>query len=147
MTEKKITRVGSEAVACLLEIEKQRFNNPWNIKHFNSAVNSPKMDISAYFLDNEIVGYIVLYRIRKVLVIANLAVAPGNRRKGIGEALLEYGIESGQKHHCTYSFLDVRQSNQAALSLYGKQGFVIVGSNKGYYKNPCEDSFIMGRAI
>ena len=147
MTEGKITPVGAEAVGSLVEIENQSFNNPWSIRQFSSALSSPQMDISAYCLGDSISGYIVMYRIRNVLVIANLAVAPGNRRKGIGEALLDHGLDSGKKHHCNYSVLDVRQSNKAALNLYSKKGYVIIGSNKGYYQNPCEDSFIMGRGI
>ncbi len=147
MSEKKIAPVGIESVACLLEIEKQCFRNPWSISHFTSAFKSPLMDIYAYFAADLVAGYIVLYRLSKVLVIANLAVSPEYRAKGIGTALLVYGLEFGRTNHCNYSILDVRQSNEQAISLYRKEGYVIIGKNKGYYQNPYEDSFIMGRAI
>ncbi|MFH1964952.1 MAG: GNAT family N-acetyltransferase [Acidobacteriota bacterium] len=94
-----------------------------------------------------IVGYIVLYRIGKVMVIANLAVSPEHRGKGIGEALLKYGLEFRRINYCNSSILDVRQSNKTAVSLYRKADFFIIGINKGYYKNPYEDSFVLVREI
>ncbi len=147
MSENIIAPVGLEAVAGLLEIERQCFKNPWNISHFTSVIKSPHMDIYGYFEADLMAGYIVLYRLSKVLVIANLAVSHEYRAKGIGTALLVYGLEFGRTNHCNYSILDVRQSNEKAVSLYRKEGYVIIGRNKGYYQNPYEDSFIMGRAI
>jgi len=147
MTDAQITRVGTESVKRLQEIEKQCFSNPWSMKHFTSAINSPRLDIYAYHLGYSIFGYIVLYRIEKVMVISNLAVSPEHRRKGIGRALLKYGLEFGKVNYCNSSILDVRQSNKPAVSLYRKADFFIIGTNKGYYKNPYEDSFIMVREI
>lgn len=147
MTDAHITPVGTEAVARLMEIEDQCFCNPWSMKHFTSAINSPHMDIFAYHTGDSIFGYIVLSRIRKVMVIANLAVSPEHRRKRIGEALLKYGLEFGRINYCSSSILDVRQSNKTAVSLYRKADFFIIGINKGYYKNPYEDSFVMAREI
>ena len=147
MSDSKIAPVGLEAIGGLLEIERQCFKNPWSISHFTSAIKSPLMNIYGYFAADLITGYIVLYRLSKVLVIANLAVSPDYRAKGIGTALLVYGLEFGRTNHCNYSILDVRQSNEKAVSLYRKEGYVIIGKNKGYYQNPYEDSFIMGRAI
>ncbi len=147
MSENRIVRVEMDSTACLLEIERQCFKNPWNINHFTSVIKSPLMDVYGYFAADLIAGYIVLYRLNEVLVIANLAVSPEYQAKGIGTALLAYGLECGRNNHCNYSILDVRQSNEKAINLYRKEGYVIIGKNKGYYKNPYEDSFIMGREI
>ena len=54
----------------------------------------------------------------------NIHTAPGLRRKGFGaamtRALLQWGVEQG----ATEAFLQVDEANVAAVSLYGKLGFV-----------------------
>jgi len=147
MTDLLITPVGAEAVARLLEIENQCFRNPWSKHHFTSAINSPQMHVCAYHQEDSTAGYTVLYIIKDVLVIANLAVSPDHRRKGIGEDLLNYGLELGKSQGCGSSILDVRQSNTTAVSLYKKANYIIIGINRGYYKNPYEDSYVMGKEI
>lgn len=39
--------------------------------------------------------------------------------------------------------LEVRQSNQPAISLYQKLGFEVAGQIKRYYRNPVEDALVM----
>ena len=145
MKNTTIAAAGISDVACLLEIESSCFRNPWRIEHFTSAISSSSMDIYICRRNGAPAGYVVLSRLNKIMVIANLAVSPGHRRKGLGAMLLEFGLQYGRKNHCAYSILDVRQSNKAAINLYQKAGFLIIGSNREYYQNPCEDSFIMGR--
>ena len=40
-------------------------------------------------------------------------------------------------------FLEVRVSNEAALTLYGQAGFQIIDKRKNYYEKPKEDAYIM----
>ena len=42
-----------------------------------------------------------------------------------------------------YLTLEVRVSNEAAISLYTKYGFNSLGTRKGYYQNNNEDALIM----
>lgn len=41
--------------------------------------------------------------------------------------------------------LEVRASNEPAVSVYRKLGFEEVGRRKNYYRNPKEDALIMRR--
>ena len=41
--------------------------------------------------------------------------------------------------------LEVRASNEAAIALYVKHGFVQAGVRKNYYQDPKEDALIMTR--
>jgi ribosomal-protein-alanine N-acetyltransferase len=70
--------------------------------------------------------------------ILNLAVAPAYRRMGIATALLKYELARGGVH-----FLEVRESNRAALALYGKIGFVPAGRRAEYYQSPIEGAIVM----
>lgn len=143
----RIIPIGADSVEKLMAIEQRCFSNPWTADHFISAAGSSFVEIFGYCLGETINGYIVLYRIKKVMIVANLAVSPEERRKGIGRILLEFGIECGRRHRCNFAVLDVRKSNQPAIDLYRTLGFNVLGSNRNYYSNPTEDSFIMGRPL
>ncbi|MGH9639833.1 MAG: GNAT family N-acetyltransferase [Bryobacteraceae bacterium] len=70
--------------------------------------------------------------------ILNLAVAPAFRRKGVATALLQEELARVGVH-----FLEVRESNRAALALYGKIGFVRAGRRPDYYRSPVEAAIVM----
>ena len=71
----------------------------------------------------------------------NLAVTPRWQRHGIARRLIEHALASlpGQW------FLEVRESNHAARSLYAALGFQPVGRRSGYYRDPIEDALILKR--
>lgn len=75
--------------------------------------------------------------------IATIAVDPHFRRRGIGTALL---------HACERqlgvprSRLTVRASNQGAISLYQREGYVPIDVWQAYYSDG-EDAMVMEKAI
>jgi ribosomal protein S18 acetylase RimI-like enzyme len=71
--------------------------------------------------------------------ILNLAVDPGLRRRGVGLRLLETELNRGEGSW----FLEVRESNTAAIQLYQAAGFRIVGRRANYYNNPPETGIVM----
>ena len=78
--------------------------------------------------DGRIVGNLTLIPHRKqgkhVMLIANVAVLPEYRRKGIGRALTEQGIASARVQGFDEVWLQVRDDNPAAEHLYRQLGFV-----------------------
>jgi ribosomal-protein-alanine N-acetyltransferase len=77
--------------------------------------------------------------------ILDLVVIPEFRRMGIGSMLLSDAVEElGEKRPDTgHITLEARESNTAAVRLYGKFGFAVKGRRKGYYRNPAEDAIVM----
>lgn len=71
--------------------------------------------------------------------ILNLAIAPACRRQGIGKRLVEHVIQSTQARW----FLEVRESNVAAIALYNLLGFKPVGRRENYYNEPPEAAIVM----
>ena len=57
--------------------------------------------------------------------------------------LLKELLAHGSKKSITEFALEVRSSNEAAIRLYQKNGFVLEGIRKNYYRNPVEDACIM----
>lgn len=66
--------------------------------------------------------------------IITLAVLPDRRRAGAGRALLTAAMGAARVLGATAMFLDVDESNVAALSLYRSLGFGEVGRRPRYYK-------------
>lgn len=70
--------------------------------------------------------------------ILNLAVDPARRRHGIARSLLEAAISPQQAW-----FLEVRESNQAAIALYTAAGFRPSGRREKYFRDPTEAAIVM----
>jgi len=75
--------------------------------------------------------------------IATIAVDPRYRRRGIGRALL-HACEN--KLGVPRARLTVRTSNQAAIAMYGKEGYVTIDIWKAYY-NDGEDGMVMEKSL
>jgi ribosomal-protein-alanine N-acetyltransferase len=74
--------------------------------------------------------------------VVSVAVLPEHRRKGIGEALVTQAMEGMRKYNAKQCFLEVRVTNQEAISLYKKLGFEVTRTIHGYYADG-EDAFVM----
>ncbi|MEM1767369.1 MAG: ribosomal protein S18-alanine N-acetyltransferase [Candidatus Bathyarchaeia archaeon] len=107
--------------------------------------------------NDEVVGYIMcrieiglpnfgLGGLIKKGHIVSIAVLPGYRRKGIGQALIGKAIEGMRKYNAKQCFLEVRVSNTPAISLYKKMGFEISRVIRGYYADG-EDAYLMVRDL
>jgi [ribosomal protein S18]-alanine N-acetyltransferase len=75
--------------------------------------------------------------------ISTIAVHPDWRGLGLGEWLLFHLLEAGQDLGAEVATLEVRPSNQPALSLYYKYGFEEVGCRPRYYTDNNEDALIL----
>jgi ribosomal-protein-alanine acetyltransferase len=71
--------------------------------------------------------------------ILNVAVEPTFRRSGIGWMLMETLLASARKAW----FLEVRESNYAAINLYKTLGFSPTGRRENYYHEPPEAAIVM----
>ena len=67
------------------------------------------------------------------------------RKAGLGQKLLEAGIQEAAAKGVERILLEVRQSNKAAIRLYEKNGFQTIGLRKSYYTKPVEDAILMER--
>jgi len=97
--------------------------------------------------DGEVVAYIVYWQIRDDVQVNNVAVHPDHRGRGLGEAMMRYAIAKVRAAGAGFITLEVRQSNTAAVTLYKKLGFEILGARKNYYTRPDEDAHVMGLVL
>ncbi|WP_323761236.1 GNAT family N-acetyltransferase [Maricaulis sp.] len=67
--------------------------------------------------------------------IYSLAVAPGARRQGVAEALLDAAGAFAAKRNCRALRLEVRASNRPAVKLYEGRGFRLHDKRIAYYED------------
>jgi len=72
--------------------------------------------------------------------ILNIAVEPAIRRAGMGRILMETVLAEARG---IAWFLEVRESNEAAINLYKTLGFVTAGRRENYYHDPPEAAIVM----
>ena len=143
MSDVIIRRMLPEDLAEVCEIEKDNFSLPWSEKSFLESMEREDTVFLTAVTDEEVVGYLGCYCICGTGEITNVAVKSTHRRKGIGQLLLEKLYQEGAALECEEYFLEVRESNEAAIGLYTRQGFVKEGIRKNFYEMPVENALIM----
>lgn len=89
----------------------------------------------------EVIAYIAIRAVADdEFEVLDLAVEPAARRRGAGRALVERCLAEHPGARC---FLEVRESNEVARSLYESVGFRVLFSRVGYYQNPPESGIVM----
>ena len=94
-----------------------------------------------------IAGFLVARTVGHEAEILNLSVDPAKRRNGMATGLLHAALAEFQELRVKTVFLEVRESNLAAISFYKKQGFLENGKRPGYYQDPAEAAVLMMREL
>ena len=129
------------------EIEVASFADPWAVEGFRDSLNSPRTRVEVADDGNgRVFGDSVAWYVADEAEIANLAVRPEARGRGIGGRLLRSILDAAAEMGASRVFLEVRESNAAARELYDSEGFTVVGRRKQYYRRPVEDALIMRRS-
>lgn len=146
-----IRRMTEEDIPQAVEIEKLCFSEPWTESSYRSCFlgdGTQSWFYAAVREDSpeELLGIIGLSRMGDDGEIANVAVLPQHRRKGIARMLLEKALADGSSCLGLYDFtLEVRAGNDAAIRLYESEGFRTEGVRPRFYRDPEEDAKIMWR--
>ena len=130
-------------IAGIVELEDRTFSDPWHMNSVREVIGKEHITTVCVRMDDKIVGYIICYHIVNEGEIARVAVHEDYRRQGIAASMLEFLFEEGARYGLTEFSLEVRESNEKAIALYNKFGFVNEGRRKAYYNNPVEDGLVM----
>lgn len=135
-----VTSFSAEHLEGVAVLESLCFSTPWS----RSALEEELTNACSRFLvavsNGDVVGYLGCHHIVGEGYIANIAVHPEHRRRGIARALLSAAIEQGSG--LSRITLEVRQSNTAAIALYESLGFIKDGIRPRFYTTPVEDACI-----
>jgi ribosomal-protein-alanine N-acetyltransferase len=134
-------------VPALAAIERRCFSDPWSARGIEETIQYETTIALIAEARKGVAGYLLARVSGDEGEILNLAVVPEHRRKGIARDLLERGIAALREAGVREAYLEVRESNAAALALYGGQGFKPVAVRPHYYRSPPEDALILRSPI
>ena len=141
--ELRIRQFESKDLGAISEIEQLSFKDPFPAYFLSQLADANPSTFLVATIGDEIVGYAVIDRWPDQEHLVSIAVTPKHRKTGVGQALLDHLIgrlETGSLK------LEVRRSNDAAIELYRKNGFVRTGVAHSYYTDG-EDAIQMEKAI
>lgn len=145
----------------VLELDNLCFGKLWTLEAYQREIDSPNSDLLGLFIENTqdnggnsirnshptplllVMG--CLWAILDEAHITLLAVHPDYQGRGLGQALLWGLMQAASDRALSRATLEVRESNQPAISLYSKFGFQLAGRRRRYYKDTNEDALILWR--
>ena len=143
MMQNKIVPMTSAHTAQIAALEQLCFSDPWPETAVAGELDNPLSYWLVALSGERVVGYVGSQTVLGEADIMNVAVSPDARRNGLGQALLQRlqdDLTRQQVHSLT---LEVRASNEPAIALYTKLGYVQVGRRPNYYHKPKEDALIL----
>ncbi|KAF5076237.1 ribosomal protein S18-alanine N-acetyltransferase [Oscillibacter ruminantium] len=140
----RIVPISGDHLDEIAALEKICFSTPWSRAMLAEELdNACSAFLTALDEDGRVIGYAGLQVVLDEGYIANIAVRPEDRQKGVASQLLQVFIDFARGNKLAFLTLEVRPSNTAAIVLYGHHGFRTAGRRKNYYEHPKEDALIM----
>ncbi len=131
----------------VVEIEEVTGLNRWGYEAYRRELlknpNSVMLVARNLHPGRSVIGFFAGWTVEDELHVNNVAAHPDYRRMGVGQSLMEAGIDVARLRGVAFVLLEVRASNHAAQELYKKIGFVFVNRRRDYYRAPTEDAFVM----
>lgn len=127
----------------LAELERLCFSEPWSEDGLRAELGNETARFLVAEQNGQVAGYAGMHAVCGEGYIANIAVFPAYRGRGVGRALLQGLIAMARRGQYAFITLEVRAGNRPAISLYESEGFRTVGVRKGFYSHPKEDGLIM----
>lgn len=113
--------------------------SPWTLEQVLADLGQPQNWYALAYSGEELVGFLAIQENLYELEVVQIAVRKEWQGLGIARQLLETVPQEKEV------FLEVREGNTPARTLYQKQGFKEIGCRKGYYHAPTEDAIMMKR--
>ena len=143
----RIREMRVEDLPEVARIEKETFSLPWSQQGFEDSLMQENTCYLIAYFDNVLVGYCGFLQVLDEADITNVAVDMKYRKKGVGEEMLRELLKAGEDRGVKAFTLEVRESNGAAIALYGKIGFETCGIRKNFYDLPKENAVIMWKYL
>ena len=136
----------SADISTVSQIERLVQSHPWTSKQFEESVSAYQSTVIE--VAGIVVGFCILQIVLDEANLLLMAIHPDQQGKGLGFKLLDHSIQM-LKNDPVQIFLEVRESNHAAIALYEKADFHQIDVRKNYYpldNGGRENAVIMVRA-
>lgn len=119
----------------LANLEKECFGkDAWSIAALRGEFSNDFSHFFAKKVDDVIIGYVCIRILYEEAQICNICVAPNFRRQGYASELLDAVREFSTEEGCERCELEVNVSNEPAVELYKKCGYIVEGVRKNFYR-------------
>ncbi|UKP00914.1 ribosomal protein S18-alanine N-acetyltransferase [Nostoc sp. UHCC 0870] len=142
----KLKSLTSEDLSAILELDQACFGGLWTLEGYQRELDSPNSDLLGIFAPHSsktLLGMGCFWSILEEAHITIVAVHPQYQRQGLGQALIYALLKTASDRNLELATLEVRASNEAAISLYQKFGFKTAGRRRRYYQDNGEDALIL----
>lgn len=127
----------------LAALEEECFSEPWTRAGLEAELDNPIAVFRVAELDGAPAGYAGMHCVLDECYVANVAVFPQYRRRGVARALMAELVRFAREYGGSFVTLEVRPSNTAARALYAGLGFREAGRRKDFYRLPPEDALLL----
>ena len=143
----EIRRAEEHHIPQILDIEGESFGQPWLEGGFIRELDHEDTFFTVAFSGEAVLGYCILHQCGEEAELYKIAVDRRARRCGVADRLMASAVDYASIVGIKRIFLEVRESNAAAVALYEKHGFRCIGRRHGYYDRPREDAVIMEKPV
>ncbi|MGN2611071.1 ribosomal protein S18-alanine N-acetyltransferase [Aliivibrio fischeri] len=140
----KIQTTSESHLDDIWRIERAAHSHPW-AESMIRELDSRCAQHRVMLVDEQVVGYFYAQNVVGEVTLLNIAIDPAHKGKGFGRKLTEFFIDMCMEQKAESAWLEVRESNTKAISLYESEGFNEVTRRHDYYptNNGKEDAIIM----
>ncbi len=131
-------REGRESdLKSILKLELECFTSPYPPALIRYMLKSPAHKLLVCEASGELVGYAAGRIEGRRGHLLSICVSKQHRRRGLGRVLLKAIEEELKKKGAEEVYLEVREDNYAAISLYSSAGYKQAGRIPLYYEDGC----------
>ena len=123
------------------------FNDGWSEQMLLSAFDTREFFVLGAFVEKELTGVVTYSLAVDTADIEDIVTKKSQRRKGIGLELLTRAEKAVVEKGVSKIFLEVRETNIPAISLYEKAGYKRLSVRKKYYSDTGEAAVLMTKQI
>jgi len=142
-----IRKVETTDVDIIYDYEKLFFKDYWSKDQILIEITNNNAFNLVFEKDSRLVAYIFTRNSVDFVEILKIAVSKSFRKIGIAKKLIKEVELFISNSNTSKIFLEVREGNEAAISLYKEFGFKIDGIRKNYYKKYNENALLMSKEL
>jgi ribosomal-protein-alanine N-acetyltransferase len=127
--------LANEHLEACVALDRQALDGLWSRQQWITELADPQRPGLGIWQRQQLLAMACAWLIVDELHITLVAVAPSQRRRGLGRRVLAALLREGSRMGAQRATLEVASGNQAAQSLYASLGFEVAGCRRGYYSN------------
>ena len=134
-----VRSAGPDDVAAIAALELEAFpDDAWTPDYLQVAIEGKMPTVSILVADDEggaVVGHALVSVVYEIAELQRISTTTGQRRRGIGGALLTASIDLARTAGAERLLLEVREDNAGAIAFYDRAGFVEIDRRERYYRD------------